>query len=283
MFGYVKPYPPELKVKEYDFYRSVYCGLCRALGRRVALCAEFTLSYDIVFLALLSMSLKGDKIEIKSRRCGAHPFKKRPMLEINPSLISAAEIGALLSYYKIIDDLRDSRGLRRLPPLLLLPVAKYIKRKIKPPEKFDSEIKSNLDYLNILETEKTASVDAPADAFGNIMAAVFAQACGDGNNRRIGEVIGKYTGRWIYLIDALDDLENDKKRGLYNPFIYNSGFSVKNIESALVGELINVEKAVNLIDFNDSGIENIIKNIIYLGMPKRAIEIINKKDNVNKI
>lgn len=283
MFGYVKPYPPELKVKEYDFYRSVYCGLCRALGRRVALCAEFTLSYDIVFLALISMSLKDDKIEIISRRCGAHPFKKRPMLEINPSLISAAEIGALLSYYKIIDDLRDNRGLRKLPPLFILPAAKFIKRKIKLPDEFDAGIKSSLDYLNKLETAKATSVDAPADAFGNIMAAVFVQACGDGNNRRIGEVIGKHTGRWIYLIDALDDLEKDKKRGSYNPFIYNSDFSAKNIESALVGELINVEKAVNLIDFNDSGIENIIKNIIYLGMPKRAIEIINKKDNVKEI
>lgn len=277
MFGYVKPFPPELKVKEYDFYRSVYCGLCRALGRRIALCAELTLSYDIVFLALLLMSLKDDQTEIKLRRCGIHPLKKRPVLEINPSLTEAAELGALLSYYKVIDDLHDCRGIRKLTPLLLLPAVKYIKKKINPDNEFDQAIMSGLEILNKLETENTVSVDAPAEAFGNVMALVFAHACGDGINRRIGEVIGKHIGRWIYIIDALDDLIKDKKRGSYNPFIFSGDISPINIESALIGELQNIEKAVNLIDFRDEGIENIIKNIIYLGMPRRAKEIIEKR------
>ena len=281
MFGYVKPHPPELKVKEYDFYRSVYCGLCRALGQRIALCAELTLSYDIVYLALLAMALRGEKAEITSRRCAAHPFSKRPMVNKNDSLILSAETGALLSYYKLIDDLRDHRGLRRLPSLLLYPAAKYLKRKIKAPEQLEYEINRGLDSLNKLETEHTDSVDAPAEAFGEIMAAVFARVCGDGNNRLIGEVIGKHTGRWIYIIDALDDFENDKKRGSYNPFLYNAEITTQNIENALTGELINIEKAVNIIDFNDSGIENIIKNIIYLGMPRRASEIIKKIDTAN--
>lgn len=277
MFGYIKPYQPELKVKEYDFYRSVYCGLCHALGRRIALCAELTLSYDIVFLALVSISLNGDILEIKPRRCTIHPFKKRPVLEFNPSLILTAETGALLSYYRVIDDLHDSRGLRRLPPLLLLPAAKHMKRKIAPPDIFDNEIKAGLERLNRLEAERTASADAPAEAFGDVLAAVFAHVCGEGSKRRIGEVIGRHTGRWIYLVDALDDLEKDKKRGLYNPFIYSGGISSEAAESALIGELMQIEKAVDLIDFNDSGIENIIKNIIYLGMPRRAVEIIKQK------
>lgn len=281
MFGYIKPYPPELKVKEYDFYRSVYCGLCHALGRRVALCAELTLSYDIVFLALISITLNGDILEIKPRRCAVHPFKKRPVLAPNPSLISAAETGALLSYYRVIDDLHDNRGLRRLLPLLLLPAAKHMKQKIAPPEIFDNQIKDGLERLNRLEAEKTASADAPAEAFGDVLAAVFAHVCGDGNKRRIGEVIGKHTGRWIYLVDALDDLETDKKRGLYNPFIYGGVISPENTASALIGELIQIEKAVDLINFNDSGIENIIKNIIYLGMPRRADEIIKQKKSGN--
>jgi hypothetical protein len=251
--------------------------LCRALGHRVALCAEFTLSYDIVFLALISISLNGEILKIKPRRCAVHPFKKRPVLEFNPSLILTAETGALLSYYHIIDDLHDSRGLRRLPPLLLLPAAKYMKRKIAPPVIFDNEIKAGLLRLNRFEAEKTASADVPAEAFGDILAAVFAHVCGEGSKRRIGEVIGRHTGRWIYLVDALDDLEKDKKRDLYNPFIYNGGISSDTAGSALTGELIQIEKAVSLIDFNDKGIENIIKNIIYLGMPRRAAEIIKKQ------
>jgi hypothetical protein len=230
-----------------------------------------------VFLALISISLNGDALEIKPRRCAVHPFKKQPVLEFNPSLILSAKTGALLSYYHVIDDLRDSRGLRRLPPLLLLPAAKHIKRKIAPPVIFDNEIKEGLERLNRLEAAKTASADAPAEAFGDVLAAVFAHVCDEGNSRRIGEVIGRHTGRWIYLVDALDDLEKDKKRGQYNPFIYNGGISPSAAGSALIGELIQIEKAVDLIDFNDKGIENIIKNIIYLGMPRRADEIIKQK------
>lgn len=283
MFGYVKPYPPELKIKEYDFYRSVYCGLCRVLGRHIALCAKFTLSYDIVFLALLSMSLNNERIEIKHRHCALHPMKKRPMMEINQSLIASAETGALLFYYKIADDYHDSRSFRKLLPLMILPVAKYIKRKMKQSEKLDAEIKSGLQYLEKLENDKTTSIDSPADAFGNIMAAVFAFTCREGKSRRIGEVIGKYTGRWIYIIDALDDFKNDRKHGLYNPFLYNTDMTDKNIENALTGELRNIEKAINLIDFNESEIQNIINNIIYLEMPRRAKEIIYKNSGNFKL
>jgi hypothetical protein len=133
-----------------------------------------------------------------------------------------------------------------------------------------------LEKLNAIEKAKTASADEPAEAFGNMLAAVFAHVCGDGNRRRIGEVIGKHTGRWIYLIDALDDLDKDRKHNLYNPFLYNGGVTPGNAQNALTGELIQIEKAIDLIDFYDSGIENIIKNILYIGMPRRANEIINK-------
>ena len=86
MFGYVRPYVPELKVMDNELYRATYCGLCRTMGKRTGCFSKFALNYDFVFLALLRMATEGKKVDVKLRRCIAHPLKKRPMLEMNDSL-----------------------------------------------------------------------------------------------------------------------------------------------------------------------------------------------------
>ena len=44
MFGYVKPDSGELRVKDYDFYRATYCGICREMGRATGNASRVTLS-----------------------------------------------------------------------------------------------------------------------------------------------------------------------------------------------------------------------------------------------
>ena len=96
MFGYVKPLPGELKVKEYEFYKAAYCGLCRALKEKSRI-LPFTLSYDFVFLAILKMAVANEKPEIRKIRCIAHPFRKnKPALSLTPSLEKTASAAALL-------------------------------------------------------------------------------------------------------------------------------------------------------------------------------------------
>ena len=112
MFGYIKPLIPELRVKEHECWRAVYCGLCRCMGKHICRDSTLALSYDAAFLALARLAAANERGEFKSRRCALHPVKKRPSLESCDSLRYAASACALLAYYRLADNARDEGGLR---------------------------------------------------------------------------------------------------------------------------------------------------------------------------
>ena len=158
MFGYVKPYPPNLLVREYDYYRAAYCGLCRATRRHTGQCTAFSLSYDVLLLALVRMLYMEDvKTPVKKRRCLAHPLKKRPMLEENPALVYAAKVSALLTYYKLKDDIADGKLFRRFLARTVLPIWKKGRKKARLAD-LDAKMKQDLEQLRALENANCPSV-----------------------------------------------------------------------------------------------------------------------------
>lgn len=273
MFGTVKPIPDELKVKEYALYRGIYCGLCRAQGKCAGGLCRLTLSYDLVFLALTAMALNGDQVVLKARRCLAHPLKKRPMAELGNTLFRCARASALLTHYQVKDDCGDERGSHRLLAHLTLPITATMRRRAMQGEEMqelDQAICASLEQLSRIEQEGCASADRAADAFGDTLEAVFCHAVAGEKEKRLAAVIGRHIGRWIYLVDALEDWEEDVRNGRYNPFSAEGKPQPEVALTALTGELIRVEQAVNLMEFNDPSLENILKNIMYLGLPARA-------------
>ena len=129
MFGYVRIYKPELKVREYEFYRSTYCGLCRAMGRCTGQCSRLTLSYDLTFLALVRMGASGEQFCVANASCLAHPFQKRAYIRSAPTLEYCAAASALLNYHKIKDDISDEKGIKKAAALAALPFAAYGRRR----------------------------------------------------------------------------------------------------------------------------------------------------------
>ena len=248
------------------------------MGKRISCFSRLTLSYDIAFLVLLRVALTGDNISICQGRCFVHPLKKRPYTEQNSSLIYCSNVSAVLNYHKLRDDIADNKGFRRLGTQILLPAVKSMRNKAADLSELDTAVGEYLDELSVCENEKTASIDKPADIFGKLLAAVCKYGL-DGYNKRIAHEIGKHIGRWIYIMDAADDYEDDKKSGSYNPlvFIENQNNLEELIRTSLIMELTQTEKAVNLIEFNDSSIENIIKNIIYTGMINSTEKIFKER------
>jgi len=206
------------------------------------------------------MSLTDDKLEIKPKRCFVHPFKKRPSLVPNETLRYCAKVSALLTYYKIADNVKDNKGLKKLLAFISLKIFGLFKKDIE-----GLEFVGYLQELDVLEKAQTQSVDAPAEVFGKLLAAVFAHGL-ENQNKRIAYEIGLHVGRWIYITDAVHDFEQDKKNGTYNPL---TDINKDIISTALTLELTHVEKAVDLINISEKSIENLIKNIIYLGMTEK--------------
>ena len=275
MFGYVKPYPPNLLVREYDYYRAAYCGLCRTMRRQTGQCSALSLSYDVLLLALVRMLYMEDvETSVKKRRCLIHPLKKRPMMEENPALIYAARASALLTYYKLKDDLTDSRGFRKLLAKTALPIFRGSRKKAKLWD-LDKDMAEDLAQLRALEQENCPSVDQVAAVFGKLLGRVFSFGM-EGNDALVTKAFGEGLGKFIYVADAIEDYPKDVEEKNYNPFRFlygEEGISKEqreNIHTALMLNLCDVEGAMNLLPGESRPtVIHIIENTVCEGLPRR--------------
>jgi len=275
VFGYVKPYHPTLLVKDYEFYRASYCGICRAMKRHTGIFSNVTLSFDSVFLALVRMLYVPDeKIGAKKCRCIAHPLKKRPMLLENEATEYTARAFAILTYYKMLDDLHDEKLIKRMARRALKPILSHAKKRAKLSALSDLAAEK-LSKITELEDARCKSVDEPAQLFGELLGEIFAFGF-EGEARLVTYECGLHLGRFIYAIDAAEDYGEDKLKGSYNPYVELYGGvdltdeNRASIKCALILECKKIEASVNLMPFgNRITIENIIKNIIYEGLVRR--------------
>ncbi len=274
MFGYVRPYIPELLVREEQYYRALYCGLCKTMKKTTGRLSSLSLSYDFVFFVLVRLVTDGEDVRIGRHRCIIHPHKRVPTVEPNETLRLAARISALFTYHKLRDDLRDRGASRRLRAALLYPIFRRARKRARLAE-LEGELCRSLDTLSSLEREGSSSVDCSADAFGAMLAAAFSEGL-SGANQRICHEIGRHLGRFIYAADAAEDYEDDRRHKNYNPYVAaNGGRELTDADraamrTALLLELGELEKAVDLLPFGEMGtVRALISNILYLGLPER--------------
>ncbi len=280
MFGYVRINKAELRVREYEYYRAAYCGLCRSMGKCTGQCSRLTLSYDIAFLTQVRMALVGTEPQFKKRRCMVHPLRARMMMEPNAELSYAADASALLAFEKCRDDVTDKRGFGRLIArcrVLLLRGA-YRRAKKRLPE-VAVALREHLAALSALEREKRPTVDEPAAVFGELLALLFSHGLEE-DAARIARVIGNKVGRFIYIVDAVDDLEKDEKSRNYNPVLLLYGKNPTKearqlLQDALLSCLSDAATALDLIgEAQYSACRAVLENILYLGMPAAAKKVI---------
>ncbi len=273
VFGYVKPYPGNLLVREYEYYRAAYCGLCRTMRRHTGLLSAASLSYELLLLALVRMLYGDPTTPVKRRRCPLHPLKRRPIMEENPALVYAARISALLSYYKIKDDIKDDRGLKRLVAFSAQPVFSGARRKARLP-RLDADIAASLHTLSQLEEARTPSVDECAEVFGDMLGKIFAYEM-TGSDARVTYAFGRCLGRYIYAADAAEDYEKDRASGRFNPYCAMWGGPLtaerkQNMHTALLLELRGLESAMNLLPAEgQDALFHIIANTVCEGLPDR--------------
>ena len=208
MFGYVKPYRPELRVRESEEYKAVYCGLCKELGRSFGIFARFTLSYDFAFLAMLKTALDGEICpETERCNCIAHPLCKRVRVKENAALAFAAR-GAMISvYYKLLDDRKDEGFFKRTAAALLLPLAKKARKKALafPDGKAADEAAAAMTAAqSALEEEKCPLPDAAAEPTAKFLGALLKACAAAPEQEAVLERFVYLLGRYVYLCDALD-------------------------------------------------------------------------------
>jgi len=264
MYGYVNINKMELKLKEFYEFRGFYCGLCETLGKRYGVSGRFSLSYDMTFLIILLTSLYEPEFVIENKRCPVHPLKKSPVIT-NKFSEYAADMNIILAYEHFADDYKDEKKIKAAVGLLAFKSA-YNKAAAKY-ERQVKVIKEELNQLSRIEAEgieEIEKIEEAAATFGRIMAEIFVYEKDNWEEdlRRIGFYIGKF----IYIMDAYEDVEEDVKKGNYNPFkkIYKDyGFreNVKYMLEMTISECVASFERLPLLKDVD-----ILRNILYDGV-----------------
>ncbi len=213
MFGYIAPDVPYLYVKDVMLYKAAYCGLCRSIGATCGSPARLGLSYDTTFLALLLHNLLGQDMRVQERRCALHCTEKRPIADRDDIFDAVALVNTAMTYYKCVDDVTDHSPKGALRILFQRGFQKV--RRQRPD--IAELVATMTNELHALEKADCAVPDAAAEPFAHMMdelCAALAPEVATPECRRLFYDIGK----WVYLVDAVDDFEKDVKKKNYNVF-----------------------------------------------------------------
>ena len=221
MFGYIRTNRAELLVKEDAEYKSIYSALCKKLGKNYGFLSRFTLTYDCTFLALLLIGMNSDTKKYEKKRCTTNPLKKCTYFCGEDIYFDyAAAVSEILTYWKLKDDISDEKFFKRLLSSLgLFFYSGKRKKAAKSYPAIDKIVSDSIKKQN--ETEKDTS-DFSLDRFAQPSADMLSEILSffaDGNEKRILKELGFHLGRWIYFIDAADDIKKDLKSRSFNPFI----------------------------------------------------------------
>ncbi len=218
MLGYVKAFKPEMKMKDYELYRGVYCSLCRSLGRIYSPVAQLFLSYDFAFAAVLRLAAGDSGCSFSKKRCPYNPAKKCMICAEKQELDFCSHALIITVYYKLVDNIRDKGLKSKFVAALLYPIVWLMHRRAArlAPE-IEKIIAESMEKQAAIEKEKDVCLDAAAhesaQALGRVMAHGF-----EGDCRNSLYTLGYMIGRYVYILDAADDLEDDIKSGSFNPF-----------------------------------------------------------------
>ena len=245
MFGYVRPSLAKLSREDRERFSAMYCGLCRTLSRRCGRAASLILNYDFTFLAVLLA--EGEPGEPHHGRCPAHPWAGRDYFPHSGAMDLAADCSVILAWWQLRDDIQDGGGpsLKSRSAALLLRGAYERARRSRPA--FDEATRRQLSALSRLEAERCPSMDQAADTFALLLQSAALQV-EDGVKRRVLEQALYHLGRWIYLVDAADDLAEDFASGAYNPLIYRYHLTEGRLtEEARESLVVSLDHSIRLM------------------------------------
>ncbi len=275
LFGYVSVLKDELKIREYHIYRSYYCGLCKTLGKQFSQVVRLGLNYDFAFLALTMGALSDTPAGVVQEHCIIHPISRRPISQDEKALSYAAYMSIMVTYFKLIDDRRDLGSLKSM--LALMFYKSQLRKCKKKYQRQYTLIETQLKELNRLEKEGCTDIDLVADCFAQILGCLFVPEDLDLDEKasRALHVFGYQLGRFIYIIDAFQDIREDAKHHNYNPILLKERKPGEEVDAlcqrirekylfTLSLTLDAVAKSFELIPFQKH--RPIIENVVYLGL-----------------
>lgn len=278
MFGYVNIYKEELKIKDFTCFKAYYCGLCKTLGKKFNQLVRLGLNYDFTFLAIMADAMQENEPCYVREGCIKN-FSKKTIVTSNSAIDFAADMSILLTYYKLLDDIKDDRSIKAM--FALVPYW-FAKRKLSGayPD-LVLKIKHNLNTLSQIEKQGTNQVDEASHPFAQIMQDMFEHVC------KGSATLGYNIGRYVYLADACDDMQNDFEKNRFNVLCSAHNYNGtpdedirKSIEDTMYMTLGTIAYEYEALPKFKN--KEILDNIIYLGIRAKTDNLLKKAMSANK-
>lgn len=271
MFGYIRVKKEELKIKDFEVYKAVYCSLCKKLGKSYGIFSRLTLSYDFAFLSLLNISLKSGCVSFERKRCAFNPLKKCNYCKSSDELDMPSAAAMIMLYYKILDNIKDEKGLKKLGFLLLKPIFSGAHKKAAKKYPFIEEtVAEYIEGQSLAESDDNCTLDSVCDPTAKALSKLLPLCSDDPSQKRVLERLGYCLGRYIYLMDAGCDIEKDIKSGSFNvlkKYVKEGNIkkdTVLKTEPQIYFCINEAAKAFELLEIKK--FKPILGNIIYLGL-----------------
>ncbi len=283
MFGYVTVFKDELLVREFNEYKAVYCSLCKTMGKEYSRLSRFILSYDCTFYAVLLLALSGKCPGYEKKMCSCNPLKKCSYIKFGEEALSkAAALSVISAYFKVIDNISDTKGIKKFLYKMVKPVfKKWCKRaKLKYPYIFNALADMSREQFKA-ENSENCHIDLAAEPTANMLKSILSVEGRTEKEKKILSSLGYSLGRWIYLIDAIDDYEDDKNKGNFNPFLkYNGEENLRDYSSQVLNQcLAGAYNSWNLLDV--SQYFGIIDNILLKGLAAKQRTVLFSEEKRN--
>jgi hypothetical protein len=256
MFGTVRADRRSLSPEEQKRYDGTYCGLCRTLSLKAGALGRSCLSYDMTFLSMLLSSLYNLDEQQENCVCIARPLVPHLCL-MSEALSYSADMNMALAYYQSLDDWNDDRKKRAKRKSEDL--AKYLPEISARWPRQCRIIEEKIKELGKMERINELNPDLPINCFGELLGALFVWREDEYSTPL--KIMGAALGRFIYLLDACNDLPSDIKRQRYNPLVAGMNRDFTPLLTMIMAECT---AAFDRLPVNrDSGV---LQNILYSGV-----------------
>ncbi len=272
MFGYISPDAPYLFKKDETLYKALYCGLCKSIGAGCGQTARTALQYDMAFASALVHNIRGEDVKINRARCAIHWFKRRPIAAVDETTIALGCVNTALAYFKLCDDKADGEARGALRHLYKKGYKRVVKRHPQLAEIVSAQMRAQTE----LEKAGCAVIDQACEPTAAMMR--------DISNYLLGEYSTPHTqklfynlGKWVYLIDALDDYDKDVKKGRYNVLynVYGEGCKAQAVkkgekELVFIFDMLFAQLRESIANIKFRFNHDLTDNIILRGIPLKT-------------
>ena len=279
MFGYLDVEKDKLVDGQRGLWQTFMCGLCFDTKARYGNFPRMFISNDINFFNVLFHSVMNFEVEVEHKKCFSYPLKKRTVLKHTDLTDKLSVANVLLTYWNIYDDTVDGGSPVKASVLKILRFA-YAQAQQDFAE-LDQMLATRYQQLRDMEQVNCDSIDRVADAFAQLAKNFAVLVLGERATELV-QTLCYNLGKWIYLIDALDDVSKDLRRHNYNPFVAH--YSVNSarqlaanfdeLQFEMYAVLNRIASAYN--DLNLTLYSCILNNVLYDSIRSKTNQVLSK-------